>query len=311
MRVYISWSGQRSQMVAGILRDWLKKMIQSVEAGLPEHDVENRPRPGEVTAAMVKQAAVGILCLTPENKDRAAVSFEAGAMSAAIGEKFICPWLLGVEPSELSGPLARFQARKADREGTLALIHTINAHPDLKAKLSDSDLNESFAVWWPRLEEQLRRVPALAGKPADDRPIFQMTSEILQIVRELKQRPSSAAAQPQAAPAPAAPTAAAASGRSMLRQLIEQGIVLPPAPPKEALLAAEQLAPGRLIFSLQDKDVLALSVAYVVHGQFAEGVQALAVMLGCTKLGARGLLEQVRNVLAQTGMKLPEEQPEE
>jgi len=305
MRVFIGWSGERSQFVAGVLRDWMKKLIQSVDPWMAEEDAAGKH--GDASA-VVREARAAVLCLTPENKDDPGLHFEAGLLACSLPTAFICPLLLGVGPSDISWPLRRFAARQADREGTLSLIQAMNGHPELASPLPAAHLQESFGLWWPKLEGYLRQVPAPPLAAGDGRQVLEMTAEVLQIVRQLARdgaRPPVAAqppAQPAAAPPPAAPMQRVPS---VLRLLLDHGIVFPPPAPKHILLTVEQRAPGRLVFALQDKDVLALSVAYVVHGQMAEGTKALAALLGCTELGARGLLDQVRAVTTQAGIKLP------
>lgn len=305
MRVFIAWSGERSRGVAVALRDWLKKLIQSVEPWMPEEDISDGARGEE--AAAIEDAQMVVVCLTPENRQVGPLHEEAAAVSGAIAPAFVCPYLLGLEPAEVSGPLARFPARKADRDGTLALIRSLNAHPELAEPLSPADLREAFELWWPKLEAQLRLIPAPSR--GDDRAVLEIVTEILQIVRQLAKQRRGPANQSPEAPVPQeeqpAPTTPVQCAPSVLRLLMDSGVVFPPPAPRHVLLAVEQRAPGRLVYSLQDKDILALSVAYVVHGRWGDGVRALAALLGCTELGARGLLEQVRAVAAQAGISLP------
>lgn len=310
MRVFIGWSGERSRLVAAALRDWMKKLIQSVEPWMPEEDLSGKRV--DATSA-IREARAAVLCLTGDNAQGADLHFEAGLLGSSIPTAFICPFLLGVRESEVSRPLARFPARQADREGTLSLIQAINSHPELPSPLAASHLQESFGLWWPKLEGQLRQVPAAPPQVHHTEQLLEMTEEILQTVRQIagaQARPAALAPPPpqpsQPAPQPeAAPPAPVQRVPSLLRRLLDYGVVFPPPAPKHILLTVEQRAPGRLVFALQDKDVLALSVAYVIHGRMAEGIRALAALLDCTELGARGLFDQVRAVMAQAGIKMP------
>ena len=312
MRIFIGWSGERSRLVASALRDWVKKLIQSVEPWMPEDDLSGK----RVDAApAIREARAAVLCLTGENAQAADLHFEAGLLASSIPTAFTCPFLLGVRASEVSRPLARFPARQADREGTLSLIQAINSHPELPSPLAASHLQESFGLWWPKLEGQLRQIPAAPPQVHHTEQLLEMTEEILETVREIagaqQARPAAPAPPPpvpppQPAPQPeAAPAAPVPRVPSFLRRLLDHGVVFPPPAPKHILLTIEQRAPGRLVFALQDKDILALSVAYVIHGRMAEGIRALAALLDCTELGARGLLDQVRAVMAQAGIKMP------
>jgi TIR domain len=106
MRVFISWSGAASRMVALGLHNWLPLVIQSVQAFMSEEDTDKGTRWfGEVSEQLAK-TDFGIVCLTPENVKAPWVHFEAGALSKSLGRSRVAPFLIGIAPSALDGPLA-------------------------------------------------------------------------------------------------------------------------------------------------------------------------------------------------------------
>lgn len=194
MRVFISWSGERSRLVAEALHDWLPSVIQAVQPWMSANDIEKGTRWRSGLANELEQASVSIICLTPENLEAPWIHFEAGALSKQQPNTYVCTFLFGLEPIDMREPLAQFQATKAEKEDTLKLIHTINrvqgddALPEVKA-------NEAFDVWWPKLEQRLSKIQVpqekLKQQASSDsyqqlehqRDIREILAEILELVR--------------------------------------------------------------------------------------------------------------------------------
>lgn len=67
MKVFISWSGERSKLLANALCEWLKPVLQSVEVWMSEADIEAGDRWGQEVAKELSASNFGIICVTPEN----------------------------------------------------------------------------------------------------------------------------------------------------------------------------------------------------------------------------------------------------
>jgi len=80
MKVFISWSGERSRIIAEALREWLPAVIQSADAWLSTQDIEKGSRPLDELTKELKGTSLGIVCLTPENLGERWIHFEAGAL---------------------------------------------------------------------------------------------------------------------------------------------------------------------------------------------------------------------------------------
>lgn len=115
MKVFLSWSGSRSEAVARALRSWLPDVLQAVEPWLSSSDIQAGARWASELELQLQESGVGIICLTPENLTAPWVLFEAGALSKSLGSAYVCPYLYGFSPSELHGPLVQFQATPATR----------------------------------------------------------------------------------------------------------------------------------------------------------------------------------------------------
>lgn len=184
MNVFISWSGDRSGQVANALATWLPKIIQSVRPWLSSASIDPGTRWNAELTRALEDLQYGVLCLTPENIAAPWVLFEAGALSKAVSVSRVIPYLVGFEPRELQGPLAQFQAVRADMQGTQRLVTAINVVDD-RPILSDEILSEAFKLWWPRLAPTLAQIALAPSKqqPPPQRSVESMVGELLELVR--------------------------------------------------------------------------------------------------------------------------------
>jgi len=127
MNLFISWSGDKSREVATALRDWIPNVIQSVVPWMSETDINAGARWNKEIQEKLEGTRFGIICLTKENQTAPWILFETGALAKTISDTFVCPYLIGLSPSEIiQGPLTQFQAKCADEKGTLDIVLTIN-----------------------------------------------------------------------------------------------------------------------------------------------------------------------------------------
>lgn len=182
MKVFISWSGQRSAAVADALRYWLPKVIQALEPWMSADDIEKGTRWRSGLASELEKSSVGIICLTRENLASTWIHFEAGALSKQQENTYVCTLLFGLEYTDVREPLAQFQHTRATKDDLRKLISTINTSLG-DSKLPESELSESFEVWWPKLEERLARIDEIAANNQPIRNDRELLEEILEVVR--------------------------------------------------------------------------------------------------------------------------------
>ena len=115
MKVFISWSGERSKLLAVGLREWLRPILQSVEVWMSEADIDAGDRWGQEVARELSSCNFGIICVTPENLQASWLLFEAGALAKSLEGSKVIPLLFELELRDISGPLAQFQAKKFDQ----------------------------------------------------------------------------------------------------------------------------------------------------------------------------------------------------
>jgi hypothetical protein len=183
MKVFISWSGERSLAIAKAMRDWLPRVIQLIEPWMSESDADKGIRWEQRIGVELNQTSCGVFCLTPENLDSRWLNFEAGAIARTVDKTFVCTYLFDLKATDIEGPLSSFNHTAAEKEDSRKLIHTLNRAMESRS-LSEKIVNDSFEMYWPRLEEALRDLPPVREKPPQ-RDMEDMVEEILVSVRAL------------------------------------------------------------------------------------------------------------------------------
>lgn len=183
-KVFISWSGPLTQKIAQELDGWIPKVLQSVQTYFTPEDIEKGARWSGSIETELSQSEIGILCLTQENQISPWITFEAGALSKNKDISKVCPLLFNFDNTDLTGPLAIFQTTKFEKIEFKKLVASINSACS-DQKLDDKTFDETFEVWWPKLEEKVSLILSeeeVSTKPQkrDQRAILE---EILEIVR--------------------------------------------------------------------------------------------------------------------------------
>lgn len=165
-------------------------------------DLDPGARWSERIGTELEASGFGVLCVTPENASAPWLLFEAGALSKAVGSSRVCPFLVGMRPTDVTGPLAQFQAIECERSQVLRLLGSINGELP-EGRLGDPQLTETFDLWWPRLEALLRAAASadVDGTTGSSRRLVEdMVSEILELVRESRRSESARSAADAALP---------------------------------------------------------------------------------------------------------------
>lgn len=156
MRVFISWSGSRSQAIADVLRRWLPSVLQAVRPYFSPDDIAKGTRWSAEISKELALSSIGLLILTPENQEAPWLLFEAGALAKNLDRSKVCPLLFGeMEPTDVKGPLVQFQSAMFSREEMNRVLKMINS--ELGDGALELDVLQSvFEMWWPKLEEQIK-----------------------------------------------------------------------------------------------------------------------------------------------------------
>jgi hypothetical protein len=186
LRVFVSWSGERSRALAQALRAWLPLVLHFVEPWLSDADVEPGQRWGDAIAKELEASNFGIICVTRESAAAPWMLFEAGALAKSLDGSKVIPRLLDLEFKEISGPLAQFQAKKVERQGLLEVIQCIN--DAAIAPISHDRLGQLFEALWPNFEAEYTKIPNLQSPTKHSRPQSDVLEELVSGVRSLDLR---------------------------------------------------------------------------------------------------------------------------
>lgn len=186
MKVFISWSGERSQALAQALHDWIPLVLHNVEPWLSQADIEAGDRWADAVAKELSDSNFGIICVTRENVGSPWVLFEAGALAKSMQGSKVIPLLLDLEFRDITGPLAQFQAKKLEKAGISEVIASINqtcnhAVPEARAK-------QLFEALWPEFEKKVAAIPEQPTAAKHARPQHEILEELVSSVRSLDSR---------------------------------------------------------------------------------------------------------------------------
>jgi hypothetical protein len=184
MRVFLSWSGEKSRRLAEALRDWLPNVHQQIEIFFSPNDIEKGAKWANEIEVQLRDTQYCIVCLTPEALQSAWINFESGAISKGIGQSRITPILFDITKSDVSGPLSLFQLADFEESEMLHVLKSVNASSE--NRLSDEILKRALERWWPdlkaRIESILKESPS---KKPPSKSQKEISDEILLNTREI------------------------------------------------------------------------------------------------------------------------------
>jgi hypothetical protein len=236
MKVFISWSGDRSRAVASLLSDWLQCVIQTCRPWISTRDIGRGALWFSEIGQQLSETTVGVVCLTEENKNKPWILFEAGALAKGLTSSRVCTLLVDLTPGDLDDPLAQFNHTTPTREGLWELVRTLNTTSGESA-LPDRILAEVFDTYWPKFQQQFEAAlaaypPAAAAPPKTDKDVL---AEILAVTKSLGGR-LSALERETASIGGFLPLVAASKGTGMIHSPLGKGLLsedLQPMTPKE------------------------------------------------------------------------------
>src|SRR5262245_41047155 len=97
MKIFISWSGPRSKIVATAMRGFIPRVIQAAKPFLSNHDIDKGSWWRGRLFAELDSSKAAIVCLTPENLSAPWLHYETGAIAKLLGagKAPICTYLIG------------------------------------------------------------------------------------------------------------------------------------------------------------------------------------------------------------------------
>ncbi|MFJ6655265.1 TIR domain-containing protein [Streptomyces sp. NPDC091377] len=192
MKIFLSWSGERSRQVAESLKSWLPDVIQEIDPWVSTQDIAKGGRGIKEITHELAATDFGIVCITPENEASKWINFEAGSLAKQFEIAHVVPFLVDMKIADLTGPLSQFQATVGEsRDDVRKLVEDINRSSTVRMVAEDR-LERSFTRSWPELEraiQDIRRSPLREGvRNSVERSEAEMLEEILLLVRKQEYR---------------------------------------------------------------------------------------------------------------------------
>lgn len=191
MKIFISWSGEKSRQIGEAFRHWLPEVIQSVHPYFTPDDVAKGQRWATDIAENLHSSQFGLFCLTADNLTAPWLLFEAGAVSKDSRNGKVCPLLFGIDSAQLAGPLLQFQATPYSRDEVFKFMKAVNA--DTSVPLNEVQLERAFDRCWDELDERVQAILRSEAKnqATTPRSLQDMVEETLSIVRAISLNPPS------------------------------------------------------------------------------------------------------------------------
>lgn len=164
MKIFISWSGEKSRLVAEALKSLLPMIIQSSDTWISTHDISKGARWGNELSETLDKCNFGILCLTADHQHAPWILFEAGALSKSIEKARIIPYLLDMSIEDVKGPLEQFNMAQATKDETRKLLTSIRESIGADAP-PESTISTLFEKFWPELEEVILKIAPQSAMP--------------------------------------------------------------------------------------------------------------------------------------------------
>ena len=189
MKVFISWSGERSKKVAELLDDWIQCVIQAVDPWMSSKDIDRGALWFSEISDQLANTSIGVICLTKENKNKPWILFESGALAKGLSSNRVCTFLIDLLPSDLQNPLAQFNHTFPNKESVWELVQTINLTLKDK-KLKESILSKVFDTYWEQFENSFNEIikNTLASEVKEERKEDEILVDVLNTVRSLEKQ---------------------------------------------------------------------------------------------------------------------------
>ena len=155
MKIFVSWSGELSRQIAEVLKKWIPCIIQSVDVFFSPEDIEKGDNWDKTISTELSECNYGIICLTSDNTAAPWINFEAGAIAKSLDTK-VAALMINIKPSDIKGPLSRYQATKFEKNDFFQLITSINNA--LETPLEVFVLQNIFNVMWASLEKEANAI---------------------------------------------------------------------------------------------------------------------------------------------------------
>jgi len=154
MKVFISWSGRRSEQIANVLHGWLPLILPGARPFITTSDIDKGARWQGTISRELDESNFGIVCLTPSNLNSLWLAFEAGALSKHLNGR-VATLLFDLRHGQVPPPMNMFQGTLFVYDDVLQLVRNINAALPEEARREAGHLDRLFPMLWPDLSDPI------------------------------------------------------------------------------------------------------------------------------------------------------------
>ncbi|MCW2484826.1 toll-Interleukin receptor [Candidatus Symbiopectobacterium sp. NZEC127] len=190
VKLFLSWSGERSRKVAELLDEWVQCVIQACEPWMSSKNIDRGALWFTEISSQLHTSTIGVICLTKENREKPWILFEAGALAKGLSSNRVCTFLIDLEPTDVGNPLAQFNHTLPTKDGIYSLISTVNSSLG-ELRLKDQVIESVFETYWPQFESKFQDILSFTDDNTSSTPVRtenDMLSEILQTMRNIDRR---------------------------------------------------------------------------------------------------------------------------
>ena len=155
MKIFISWSGKQTKLIATRLSEFMCKILELDSTPFLSFRIPKGETWYQEIVKNLKEADFGIVLLTPKNTLGTWINFEAGALQ--VSARKVSPLLFGVDPMELPSPLNQFQATKFSRQDMFMLLLSMS-EINGPEQLERERLEEKFHKYWAEFSKGIRSI---------------------------------------------------------------------------------------------------------------------------------------------------------
>lgn len=180
MDVLLTWSGLESREAASFFHSWLPGVLPGIEPWISDEDIAKGQKWFDALMKQLDKSRVSITFITPANVRSPWVYYESGVIAAKLTDGVVCPYLIGVEPGDVSDtPLGQFQCTRSNQEDSWRLIRSVNNH--LPNPHNEQVLEGNFRAQWPKLKSRLGKIaksmqPITSNVESVEPPVEQLLS---------------------------------------------------------------------------------------------------------------------------------------
>jgi len=190
MKVFMSWSGNRSREVANLLDYWVKCVVQASRPWVSTSGIDSGSIWFNQISSELQDTTFGIICLTKENKEAPWILFEAGALAKGLASSRVCTFLIDLETKDIRDPLAQFNHTLPNFDSMWKLVSTLNGSLPEASRLEVTILKGVFETYWPQFKEKFESI--LKDYPettvVEPRKQEDILTDILESTRGLERR---------------------------------------------------------------------------------------------------------------------------